>query len=421
MAFNFSFGFGNRQKRNFDVDKDGNVFYSLFNGFGGLANRISDREKLKKVCENPALLKVISLDCDIFSLGKVNKFEEGKLIEEDFLYSLVKKPNLMQSWTSFFWDYKWWLNVCGTSVLYNPNNSKNIGNTSLQFLNPANITYNDTLIRKLQKFIFSNLSYNEVLEGSISYKFDNGESKDILLKELEFFHDLTNAGQSNPLKGISRIDALYKVINNSELALDAKGINLFLAGKFMVAGKADPSKTDFSNIPMSEDEKLSIENKVLSNKSIHAVKSMIGIKRFVENMGALKLDESFVADYFMFGSMFNIPRDILETSLRGSTYENQEKAMARLIEYCEKPKAQKLTDWFETQFDLQDIRMSWNHLMFMKIFEKEQINNQKLKASALLELMKAGVKLDEINTMLETNFSSLDYEGLKKIPSNNNI
>ena len=421
MAFNFSFGFGNRQKRAFDVDKDGNVFYSLFNGFGGLANRISDREKLKKVCENPALLKVISLDCDIFSLGKVNKFQEGKLIEEDFLYSLIKKPNLMQSWTSFFWDYKWWLNVCGTSVLYNPNNSKNIGNTSLQFLNPSNITYNDTLIRKLQKFIFSNLSYNEVLEGSISYKFDNGESKDILLKELEFFHDLTNAGQLNPLKGISRIDALYKVINNSELALDAKGINLFLAGKFMVAGKADPSKTDFSNIPMSEDEKQSIEQKVLSNKSIHAVKSMIDIKRFVENMGALKLDESFVADFFMFGSMFNIPRDILETSLRGSTYENQEKAMARLIEYCEKPKAQKLTDWFETQFDFQDIRMSWNHLMFMKIFEKEQINNQKLKASALLELMKAGVKLDEINAMLETNFSSLDYEGLKKIPSNNNI
>jgi hypothetical protein len=57
----------------------------------------------------------------------------------------------------------------------------------------------------------------------------------------------------------------------------------------------------------------------------------------------------------------------------------------------------------------------------MKIFEKEQINNQKLKASTLLELMKAGVKLDEINTMLETNFSSLDYEGLKKIPTNNNI
>jgi len=421
MAFNFSFGFGNKQKRAFEFDKDGNVFYSLFDSIGGVANRIPDREKLRKVCDNPALLKVISLDCDIFSLGKVCEYKEGKLIEEDFLYSIIKKPNLMQSWTQFFWDYKFWLNVYGTAILYNPDNSKNIANTSLQFLNPANIVYNDTLIRKLQKFIFSSLSYNEVLEGSITYQFDNGESKEIKLKELTFFHDLTSAGKSNPLTGISRIDALYKIINNSELALDAKGINLFLAGRFMVAGKADPSKTDFANIPMSEDEKQSIEQKVLSNKSIHAVKSMIDIKRFVEDMGKLKLDESFVSDFFMFGSMFNIPRDILETSLRGSTYENQEKAMARLIEYCEKPKAQKLTDWFEIQFDLQDIRMSWNHLMFMKIFEKEQINNQKLKASALLELMKAGVKLDEINTMLETNFSSLDYEGLKKIPSNNNI
>jgi hypothetical protein len=421
MAFNFSFGFGNRQKRAFEFDKDGNIFYSLFDSIGGLANRIPDREKIKKVCDNPALLKVISMDCDIFSLGKVCEYKEGKLIEEDFLYSIKKKPNLMQSYTQFFWDYKFWLNIYGTAILYNPDNSKNIANTSLQFLNPANIVYNDTLIRKLQKFIFSSLTYNEVLEGSITYQFDNGESKEIKLKELTFFHDLTSAGKSNPLTGISRIDALYKVINNSELALDAKGINLFLAGRFMVAGKADPSKTDFANIPMSEDEKQSIEQKVLSNKSIHAVKSMIDIKRFVEDMGKLKLDESFVADFFMFGSMFNIPRDILETSLRGSTYENQEKAMARLIEYCEKPKAQKLTDWFESQFDFQDIRMSWNHLMFMKIFEKEQINNQKLKASALIELMKAGVKLEEINAMLETNFSFLDYEGLKKIPTNNNI
>jgi hypothetical protein len=421
MAFNFSFGFGNNNKPVFEKDREGNIFYSLFDSTNGLANRISDREKLKKVCDNPALLKVISLDCDIFSLGKVNKYQEEKLIEKDFLYSTLKKPNLMQSWTQFFWDYKFWLNVYGSAYLYNPNNSNNISNTSLQFLNPANITWNDTIIRKIQKFIFSNLSYNEVLDGTFTYKFENGESKDIQLKEIAIFHDLTNAGKSNPLTGVSRIDALYKIINNSELALDAKGINLFLAGRFMVAGKADPSKTDFSNIPMSEDEKQSIEQKVLSNKSIHAVKSMIDIKRFVENMGALKLDESFVADFFMFGSMFNIPRDILETSLRGSTYENQEKAMARLIEYCEKPKAQKLTDWFESQFDLQDIRMSWNHLMFMKTFEKEQINNQKLKASALLELMKAGVKLEEINTMLETNFSSLDYEGLKKIPTNNNI
>lgn len=373
MSFYFSFGFGGNQREpiNIETDVAGNIFYTMFSSSTAVGKIIPDADKLKIVTNNPALLKVIALDCDIFSLGKINKYENGKVKEYDFLYSLSKKPNIIQNWTQFLWDYKFWLDIFGVAYLYNPNDSAVISdNNSLQWLNPCNIVWEATTVNKLKAFFFSNSSYKEVLKNTVTYRFDNGESKLIRLDEIVPFYDLTNAGNQNPISGYSRIDALYKIIQNSELALDAKAINLEFAQKYMVAGKSDPENV--SQLPMSETEKVDIESKVRSNKKVHAVKSMINIKRFVEDIGKLKLDESFYNDYFMFGTMYNIPREILDANLRGATYENQEKAMARLVEYCLAPKGQMLTDWFESQFNLQDIRMSWGHLMFNQVFEKER-------------------------------------------------
>lgn len=386
MGFFFNIGFGGNQREplNIETDTAGNIFYTMFSSSTALGKVIPDTDKLRIVSQNPALLKVISLDCDIFSLGKINKYDEGKLKEVDFLYSQSKKPNLRQSWTQFLWDYKFWLNIYGTAYLYNPNNSRVLSdNNSIQWLNPCLIQWDANIVRKIQAFILSKATLKDVLNSSVIYRFENGETKLIKLNEIVPFYDLTNAGSDNPMKGISRIDALYKVIKNSELALDAKGINLEFSQKFMVAGKADPD--DVTQLSMSEPEKLSIEEKIRSSKKIHAVKSMIDIKRFVEDIGKLKIDESFYNDYFMFGAMYNIPRDILEANLRGSTYENQEKSMARLIEYCEAPKGQMLTDWFEEQYEYEDLRMSWSHLMFNQVFEKERAEKTGLQIDNIIK------------------------------------
>jgi hypothetical protein len=403
MGFYFNFGLGGNQREpvNIETDVAGNIFYTLFSSSTAVGKKIPDADKLKVVTNNPALLKVISLDCDIFSLGKINQYENGKVKEYDFLYSLSKKPNIIQNWTQFNWDYKFWLNIFGVAYLYNPNNSNVISdNNSLQWLNPCNIVWEATTINKLKKFFFSNANYKEVLKNTIRYRFDNGESKLIRLDEIVPFYDLTNAGNQNPISGYSRIDALYKIIQNSELALDAKAINLEFAQKYLVAGKADPDNV--SQLPMSDPEKVSIEQSVRSNKKVHAVKSMIDIKRFVEDIGKLKLDESFYNDYFMFGTMYNIPREILDANLRGSTYENQEKAMARLVEYCLTPKGQMLTDWFESQFDLQDIRISWKHLMFNQVFEKERAERVGLQLDNIQKAKDlGGIDEKEANEMVK--------------------
>lgn len=404
MGFFFNFGFGGNQREplNIETDTAGNIFYTMFSSSTALGKVIPDADKLRIVLQNPALLKVIALDCDIFSLGKINKYQDEKLIEKDFLYSQSGKPNLLQSWTQFDWDYKFWLNIFGTSYLYNPNNSKVLSDSSnLQWLNPVNFDWDSSLIQKLQGLILSKQTYNDIFKNSVRYRFDNGEVKFIKLNEITPFYDLTNAGSNNPMKGYSRIDALFKVIKNSELALDSKSINLEFTQKFLVDGQTDP--TNVNELPMSNAEKESIESKVRSNKNVHAVKSKININRFVEDMNKLKLDESYYNDYFMFGTMFNIPRDILEANLRGSTYENQEKSMARLIEYCEAPKGQMLTDWFENQYGYQDLRMSWAHLMFNQIFEKERAEQTGIKLDNIIKAKDASLITDAEAKRLSAN------------------
>lgn len=386
MGFFFNFGYGGNRNAPIGIETDVNgvPFYTVWSSDTAVGKEIPDRAKIEVVSKNPALLKVIALDCDIFSLGKVNQYENEQLKEKDFLYSLKKQPSFKQNWTQFFWDYKFYLDIYGVAKLYNPNNSKVLNdNSSIQWLDPSRLEYNSSLTDKFKNFIFSKTSWNDLMKNTVNYRLDNGSLKVIRLDEITTFYDLTNAGQCDPMKGISRIDALYKVIKNNELALDAKGINLEFSQKFMVSGQQDPENV--SQLPMGEAEKLSIEQQVRSNKKIHAVKSMIDINRFVEDIGKLKIDESFYNDYFMFGTMFNIPRDILEANLRGSTFENQEKAMARLIEYCEAPKGQMLTDWFESQYDFEDIRMSWDHLMFNQVFEKERAEKTGLQIDNILK------------------------------------
>ena len=401
MSFHFSFGFGGNQREPLKIEQDnmGNIFYTMFSSSTAVGKVIPDNEKLKIVTNSPALLKVISLDCDIFSLGKINKYQDEKVKEYDFLYSATKKPNITQTWTQFLWDYKFWLNIFGVAYLYNPNDSKVISDTnSLQWLNPINIVWDATVINKLKALFLSNSSYKDVLKNNITYRFENGQTKFISLSEIIPFYDLTNAGTDNPLNGYSRIDALYKVIRNSELSLDAKAINLEFAQKFLVAGQADPNNV--TETPMTKIEQTDIETKIRGGKQVHAIKSMVDINRFVEDIGKLKLDESFYNDYFMFGTMFNIPRDILEANLRGSTYENQEKAMARLVEYCMTPKGQMLTDWFESQYNLQDIRMSWGHLMFNQVFEKERAERVGLQLDNV-------IKAKEIGALSESEANSM--------------
>lgn len=367
-----------------------------------------DVQKLEAIFSNPAVLKVFALQCDLFSLGKVYVYKDGKEVENDPFLEMIKNPNPFQKESQFLWDMMFW-NMVGNTYAYC--DSKLVSEDNLIYILENNKMDFPTEMRKYQdKIILSKGLQKTIKDFMINYKYADGSGAKFQWGKIIHTPDLTN-GAGNWFRGASRIDALYKVISNSEAAMDALNINIRYSGKFMVAGQADPNNV--TQLPMGETEKQDIETKMNGRKSVHAVKSMIDIKRFVDNLASLKLDEIQLAQMFLIGSIYNIPKDVLE-ALSSGTYENQEKARGAFISYCLAPKGKLFFEGFASFFgyDLQgkEIVIDWEHLPFMQVFAKERAETLQTQSETLLNLMRAGIELNEINEMLDTNFTKLDYE-----------
>lgn len=361
-------------------------------------------KKLRTIFCNPALLKVITLQCDLFSLGKPYVYKDGKSIENDPALNRLNNPNPMQTASQFMWDFMFW-NMLGVDYVYVDSDLVDDDTNKMYVLENAKIEWPVGWNERSDKLVFSKKSESEYKKEQIRYIYNDGSSIYIPLSKIICITDLTN-GLGDWYSGKSRIDALYKVISNSEASLDAKNINTRYTGKFIVSGKQDPNNVN--ELPLSDPEKNDIERKVNGRKQVHAMKSMVEIRRFVEQLKNLGLDESYLADYFVIGNMYNIPRDILDAALRGSTFENQEKAVMRHVSYTLQPKADELTNSLAKRWGYTDrkILISWDHLPFMQVFEKERADTEKVKITTFGELLNLGVSLDEINKYLDLEFKT---------------
>jgi len=401
MGFNFNIGWGNNQPLSVERNANGDFFYQMFSSATNHKRLLTDAQKINAILSNPACLKVFALNCDLFSLGVVNQVKDGTITVPNFLKEQTPKPNVKQGWSQFFWDYCFY-NMLGTAYLWKPTVSRELTETSqIQWLNPANIVWESNTTQKLKSLILGQQTLKDILKKNyITYNLGNGQDIRIPLNEITPIHDLTSGLSGNFYKGISRVDALYKIISNSESSLDAKNINLEFSQKYMVNGKN--SIENISELPMGETEKVDIENKIRSNKNVFAVKTPIDVKRFVDDIARLKLDECFYNDYFMIGSMFGIPKDILETTVRSSTYENQEKATGRHLEYTIKPKAVNLLDALSSLFGFDGLEMSWQHLAFNQVFEVDRVAVQKTRLENLKVAVDLGLGDKEKQAILKT-------------------
>lgn len=368
----------------------------------------ADSKKLEAVLTNPAMLKVIKLQCDLFSLGKIYLYKGDTQIQNDPLVYRLNNPNPFQPGSQFLWDMMFWTMI-GNAYLYVDSEVAANDKNKLYFLEPRKMDFPTEMQQKSDHLVFSDAAIKEYKNYIITYRYQNGTTFKFPFGKVVFMPDLTN-GTGNWFKGNSVIDALYKVIDNSEASLDANNINTRYSGKFLVAGQADPNNVQ--QLPLGEDEKKDIESKMNGDKKVHAVKSMIEIKRFVENMGQLKLNENYLAQYFVIGNMYGIPRDVLE-AYQSSTYENQEKARASHVSYTLQPKGDAwmaaLTNKF-SYIDGRQLVISWDHLPFVQVFEKERAGVQQTKITTLQMMLKLNIPLEECNKFLDTDFKTASYE-----------
>lgn len=369
-----------------------------------------DVAKLLAVFSNPALLKVFSLQCDLFSLAEPYVLGPNDTLKpNDPAMRRIMSPNPMQSMQDWLWSYMFW-KMMGNANLYMSSKLVDRDNAPMYFLENHKIEWAPELEKEKDKLILSNAKLQRLYKTPLKYRYEDGTCMDFTLGDLVIIPDLTN-GVGNWFKGHSRIDALVKVITNSEAALDSKNINVRYAGKFLVAGKQDPA--DVTKKPMNEDEKKTIEERIDSDKKyVHAMKSMVDIKRFVDDLKVLELDKAYLADYYLIGAAYNIPRDVLE-AYQSSTFENQEKARAGHVTYTLEPAGQALgaalaKAWEYTPYDWE-IGFSWDHLPFAQVFRKEEATTKQIEVNIMLRLLQAGMTIEDVNAYLDTDFKLEKY------------
>lgn len=384
---NFSlFSFNSNKPNYVERDSNGNFFYSIKDFFNGSESNYfnSYQKKLKAVIYNPAVLKVITFRADIYSQIKFNEFANDKLVQNDFLYNIAKKPNPMQSWVDFHYDISFWRDL-GNAYIYK---EKDV----IYCLNPLFIEIKEAQLKEINKYRFSDFQTKQSKKGEFKAKFnENAEWQTLNLENLYILSDLSPSITGNWMQGNSRLDALYQVVKNSELSLKAKNRNLFYTTKFSVSGQYDASNQ--YSTPMGEAEKISIEKGLQGNREIYATKEKIDVKQLVNNLSSLKLDDSYIADLSIIGNMYGLGKDVLDILAKGSTFENKEKAIGSFIDYSIMPKAQQNSDLYEIIFEKEDIRGSFKHLPFNAVFEQEKINNNTVELNNLILAVELG--LDE--------------------------
>lgn len=376
-----------------------------------------DKEKLAIVLSNPAVLKVFTLQCDLFSMGYVCvKDAEGEEIEDDPFLNLIRNPNpFTKTESQFLWDFMFW-NMLGTSYAYVDSKVVDKEKNKMYFLDPSKIEWPLELERKKDKLVFSDSEINSILKTTITYRYADGTAFTFPFDRLVVAHDLTNS-LGNFFKSPSRLDALYKIISNSEHVLDSENINIRYTSKFMV-GSEHQTGTN-TKLGLSEDEKIDIREKMdTQDKNVFPVRAKVNIQRFVEDLASLQLKEQYLHQYFIIGNMYNIPRDVLE-AYNSSTYENQQKARAGHISYTLEPKGNQFMDAFEVHFGYKalkkNIQISWDHLSFVQVFAKDRADTKKVTVEVLNSLLTMGVSIEQANEFLGTEF---EIEEKEEIPTN---
>lgn len=380
-------------------------------------NFSNDRLKIQAVFSNPAVLKVFKLQCDMFSLGEVYVYRNGKALENDPFLTLINNPNPFQQKSQLLWDYMFW-KMIGNAYCYVDSDSAQSDSNKLYMLDSYKMMFPSEMNQYRDKIVLSKATENTINDIPLTYNYADGTQQLIKWGRITFIPDMSN-GTGNWFRGNSTIDAIYQIIANSKAAPRSKNITVRYAGKYMVAGQQDPNNVN--ELPMGEVERQDIEQKMNGLKNVHAVKSMIDIKRFVETSAIIEdLDKSYWDDYFKIGSIYGIPRDVLEASLSGSTYENQEIARCAHVDYTLQPAGNQFMNALAKRFGYttKSIAMSWDHLPFTQASAKLKAQGDLFLSQALINLMKAGVKIDEINSTLDSEFTELNYDTANQANAN---
>ena len=397
--------FGSNRNNILSVERDrsGNFFYSLFDG----KSNVKKHKTIQAYNQTYALHRVIDVIKDTGKLANINLYENGKLKTTNYLYQVKPKPNPYQTWTDFIEEFVFWYSL-GNVYFWKPATTF-AENQNYYFLDYSK--FDEETIKKFKKFgkKLSNQNSNEFVKefGNhiIKYKYSENETQNIPLKEVVIIPSGINT-DSWYLEN-NKIEAIQKLISNSEDTLDSKNINIHFSKKYVAYQGVNKDDLAQQITGLGKQERENIKSKVMSKDPLHVSGSNnLEVKRFIDNLKNLGFDESFLNDYLLIGMFFNVPLEVLGDFLRGKGLSSQgdakEKAMIQFVDMCLMPILQKLTDVLELNLnDNQEVKAEFTHLWFMKVAIKQQAEQRKSDLEALKIAAELGLEPSKVQEQLK--------------------
>lgn len=381
MAYNFNLSFGRSLPNFVERDVKGNWFYSMLFGSKKRGGFKDYECMLNEVLQNPAILKVLTFRADVYSQVRIDSYKNDKIDKKNILFDIQKRPNYWQTWSEFHFDVEFY-RCLGSAYIYKQGES-------VYCLNPAKIKIDKTTQELYQRLIFSQGAARDFKGKTFKYKLNDNKETILELSNLYILSDLTGSLSNDFFAPPSRLESLYQVAINGNLAITSKTRNLEFTQKYLISGQH--TNSDTSSLPMGEEEKDGIEKGLLGHRAIHATESKVDFTHLVSNLKALGLDESYLADLTIVANMYGVDTDVLGISTKKSSYENKEKGIGAFIDYTLMPKVQQLTELYEQIYELEDVRGTFEHLPFNQIFQAEKVTNDNTKLTNLKLAQELGV------------------------------
>lgn len=379
--------------------ENGHRFYEL-KGHKHSSAQKSYEEKVNAVFQNPAAIYVFDLLCDLFSMGKYKMMRGETEVENDPLLDFLNNPNPFQTATQFKYDYMFFRKL-GTANLYIDIKTIRAARPIGYFLYNQYITW-PRWFKDHSNSLGSKALYEEAKTKSIEYRINN-KTKFIPYENIIQYFDITNA--TNRWQGPSRVDALVKIIKNSDNALESIDHNTDFSGKFLVGSQVEID--NMSKQHLGKAEKQSIREAMKSKYEwLFPTKTPPAIIPYSDGTSLPFLDEAFYKSMFYIGKVLNIPRDVLEV-IDASTYENQEKARALIIYYVIQPAANDFCDGLLRHFGYEGytLELDYSHLPFLQVMERDGAEVFTRKAEALKDLVEAGMNPEDAAEYLGIPYS----------------
>ena len=383
---------------------DGSNYYSIGNANTSF---LGGTDPLEMSLKNPVISACIEIRAKLLSQAEfyIEESNGDKNLDDD-LIKLINNPNVHQSKQDFLKQFEWFKSTYGW-VYQKPYAALGFAPKAIFNLKSANIEFPKAMLNPM---VWTDKDVKNYYKQKLIYKIQD-EEKSIELKEVIPFYDLSNSLNDKKegfITSPSRIESIIKQISNIGLIGDAENVMIQTNGREMFFGGQTKGGNLGISLQLDTEDKNNIERNLMNNygfgagkrRSI-ALKNEAGHKSLHIPLKDLGLHDSLISNANIVREAYEVPNELYDTYMKGSTFENQKEALIGFVQNTVQGVADDLANSWTSHFGYEErpIKASFSHLPVMQHAEDKKADKLLKISTAYRNLIQAGLSNEDVNTI----------------------